>query len=157
MYDTWTAAGMTMASVHDRFTSPPVTTRVLMASEDQALDPEPAPDTIGAPTPPDAWMAVDGTTMGAWAVFLMLSKQSIADAQTIALGWRADGFWIYDGPASAGAFVWQMDLADESAAARVLAPLQAHLGNGAVRQSGARVTIAKATGGQPEDWAFVAP
>jgi len=157
VYDTWTAAGMTMASVHGRFLSPPLTTRVLIASIDQALDPEAAPATIAAPVPPDSWMPVDGSTMGAWAVFLMLAKLSPTDAQSIALGWQADGFWIYDGPASQGALVWQIDLADQPTAARMATILLPLFGNGNVRQSGARVVVAKATDGQPLDWAFPAP
>lgn len=157
VYDTWAAAGMTMASVHSRFLSPPVTTRILMASVDQALDPEPAPTTIAAPVPPDSWMPVDGSTMGAWAVFLMLAKLAPIDAQSIALGWRADGFWIYDGPAPQGALVWQIDLADETTAARVVTILLPFFGSGNVRQSGARVVVAKATDGQLLDWAFPPP
>jgi hypothetical protein len=157
VYYTWAAAGMTMASVHGLFLSPPVTTRVLMASVDQALAPESAPATTPAPPPPDGWMAVDGSAMGAWAAFLMLAKASAADAQSIALGWQADGFWIYDGPAPQGAFVWRIDLADETAAARAVTILLPLFGISNVRQSGPHVVIAKATDATAVDWAFAAP
>jgi len=157
IYYTWAAGGMD--AVHGRFVAPPVTTRVLMASVDMAVEPEAAPAAIAAPAPPSEWMAVDGTTLGAWALFLALgeanpgSVQQIQQVQDVALSWRADGFWIYDGPPPTGAFVWRIDLGDASTAARA-ASLLAGLGSMTVRAVGTTVVLAGSTDGQVPAWAF---
>jgi len=154
VYYTWTAGGM--QAVHARFLSPPVTTRLLMASVQQALDAEPAPGTLPPPSPPAGWAAGDGSALGAWALFLMLARSAPADlqgAQDVALAWRGDGFWIYDGPAGDGAFVWRIDLADAGTADRVVA-LSSSLGLANLRRVGTRVVLAKATDFQSLDWAF---
>jgi hypothetical protein len=77
----------------------------------------------------------------------------VQDDQDIALGWRADGFWIYDGPAPAGAFVWRIDLGDASTAARA-ASLLASLGSAAARAVGTTVVLAGSTDSQVPAWAF---
>jgi hypothetical protein len=156
VYYSWMAGGMN--GVHARFLSPPVTTRLLMASMDQALEPEPAPDTLPAPSPPTDWQTADGTTLGAWALFLLLAENSPLfpqEAQSLALHWRGDGFWIYQGPAAgSAALVWRIELGDEQTAGRVVT-IAVNLGFANARQIGTSAVLAMATDAHPLEWAFV--
>lgn len=152
-YYTWTAGGM--GGIHARLVSPPVTTRVLMASTDRALDPEPAPDRLPAPAAPPGWTALDSDTLGAWALLLLLSETALGpgdEASTLALQWRGDGIWVYDGPAGVKAFAWRIELGDEATARRAAQVLS--VGLTGAQQVGTRLVIARSSDGQTPTWAF---
>jgi len=156
VYFRWTAQGMN--GVQALFQSPPVTTRVLMASVDQAVDPEAAPAPPDLPAPPADWVAAGTDTMGAWSLFLALEESAtgttVSELQNLALQWQADRLGIYEHSAGATAFAWRINLANEATAARVLALLQPGLPTISFRQQGTWVVAAGESDQQPGDWVF---
>ena len=158
VYNRWLAGAM--SSVHGLYVSPPVTTRVLMASAgmDVDLDPEPAPERPALPSPPAGWTTVGSDVLGAWAVFLTLAKSAPATAtstlETLALAWRTDQIGIFEGPSGARALVWRMDLGDAASASQIAALLQGGL-QVRVVLTGTEVTLAASGDGASLDWAFL--
>ena len=160
VYNRWLTGAM--SGVHGLYVSPPVTTRVLMASAgtDIDLDPEPVPERPALPSPPAGWTTVGADVLGAWAVVLTLTKSAPGTAtstlETLALAWRADQIGIFEGPAGAMALVWRIDLADAASATQIAALLQGP-SNVRVVLAGNEVTLAAAGDGASLDWAFVPP
>lgn len=155
-YDTWKMGGM--GAVHARLLAPPTTTRVLMASVDRPLDPEPAPAPPAAPTVPAVWGDAGSDTLGAWALFLTLAMNApaqVPQAETLALAWRTDALWLYEraAPNAGTAFAWRIELADEASASR-LSAFVAALGKYDTRSSGTTVVITKTSDGVPLDLVF---
>lgn len=149
VYDTWQMGGMD--AVHARLLAPPTTTRVLMASVDRALEPEPTPALPAAPMPGGEWLEAGSDTMGAWALFLSLAMNApteVAQAETLALAWRADGLFLYERavPAAGSAFAWRIELADEASAALLVAFVSG-LGKYETRGTGTTVVIMKTSDG----------
>lgn len=157
LHFTWRAGGA--ASVRRRFATPPATSRTLMASVDAAMEPEGAPPEVAVATPPPEWTPLGDTSIGAWGTFLLLAKNTtdLDGARALALGWRADGFFIFADASSSTTLVWRIDFADQTTAGVVASIAATGLGTASVRQLGSRVVIAKTDGAQPIDWAFVVP
>lgn len=157
IYLTWTGAGQ--EGVRARYTAPPETTRALMASMDRAVDAEAAPETLAGPTPPADWATIDSGTLGAWTLFLLLADLGTPDqARILALHWRADGFWLYQGPGSPSplatrALVWRIELGDDTTASEVVRALAFRTGS-YVRQVGSTVHLVATSTFTPPDWAF---
>jgi hypothetical protein len=157
VYYRWVQGGM--SGVHDLYVAPPVTTRVLMASVDMDVAPEPEPMRPTRPAGPAGWTAVDDGVLGAWGLFLALSEAapggSVAEAQSLALAWRADSIAIYEGTsAGAGtAFAWRIDVGDPTLAATAASRL-ASLPGITTRAVGTMVVLAHASDAQSLDWAF---
>ena len=155
VYNRWVASAM--SGVHGLYVAPPVTSRVLMASAGMNvdLDPEPAPERPALPSPPAGWTAVGSDVLGAWAVFLTMTKSApeiaTSTLETLALAWGADQIGIFEGPAGAMAFVWRIDLG--VSAAQVGALLQGR-SNVRVAVAGTVVTLAAGGDGAVLDWAF---
>ena len=145
-------------AIADLFSAPPTGTRALLDPADDAAVPAwPAP---GAPVPPPEWTLTQETTLGAWALYLVLGHFEVpGDANLIARGWRGDRLWVYGGigapaVAVATALVWRIAFADEATATLVsqLVPPQFFR-----RQAGAEVIIAANDGGVAINWAFGEP
>jgi hypothetical protein len=155
VYNRWVVEGM--GGVHGLFLAPPVTTRVLMASGDVDVAPEPAPELPALPSAPVGWTAVGSDVLGAWALFLAMTEGApgavTSDVETLALSWRADGIGIYEGPGGATAVVWRIDIGSPTLAAQVASLLQG-LPGVTVGVAGTWATIARASDAQPLDWAF---
>jgi hypothetical protein len=156
VYDTWQRGGMD--AVHARLLAPPTTTRVLMASADMALAPEPSPAPPATPMVSGEWSDAGSNMMGAWALFLTLAMNApaqVAQAEAIALTWRTDSLWYYEraAPATGTGFAWRIELATEESAAR-LAMFAAGLGKYDVRSSGTTVVIMKTSDGASLDLVF---
>lgn len=111
------------------------------------------------PAAPSEWNADPTTTaIGAWGLFLSLSRDlPLEDAWSLALGWRGDQIYVYRAvePADETALVWQLEAADEDAAAALEDQLRASNDDADVRRSGTFVTLAKTTDDSELDWAFV--
>ena len=157
IYFSWMATGM--AGVHALFSTPPTTTRVLMASTDRTLAPEATPAPPPLPVPPVSWTMADADTLGAWGLFLALEKSgtlaTATELHSLALQWQTDRVAIYEQSAPpATAVVWRIGMPDEPTAARVLQLLTVALPTINLQQQGASVLAASATDGQPVDWAF---
>jgi hypothetical protein len=161
MHFTWAAGGL--PAVRGRFASPPTTTRILMASVDRALDPDPATIPPPAPAATADWNLFASTELGAWGVFLFLEKQIAHDvdrARALALGWRGDEVWAYAGASTSPvapptAVVWRIDFADEATASGVASIAAGVVGStGGVRQQGTRLVVARTDGTMPIDWAL---
>jgi len=159
VYNRWMAGGM--SGVHGLFVAPPLATRVLMASAgvEVDVDPEPPPERPGLPNPPLGWTMSDADVLGAWGVFLVLTKSTpdVATSifETLALAWRADEMGIFDGSAGQMAFVWRIDFIDAATATQVAAQLQG-LSKVPMSLAGTRLTLAAASDAGPIDWAFAA-
>jgi hypothetical protein len=155
VYNRWAPGGMD--GVHGLFLAPPVTTRVLMASTDGDVDPEPAPEVPALPTAPVDWTAVDSDVLGAWGLFLAMTEgtpgAATADIETAALAWKSDGIGVYEGPAGATAVVWRIDLGSPTLAAQVASLLQG-LPGVTVGTAGTWTTVASASDAGPLAWAF---
>ena len=147
-----------MAGVHDLFVAPPVATRVLMASIDMDVAPEPEPTRLTLPDGPPGWTVVESGVFGAWALFLELAEAApsaaASDTLSLALTWRADTIAIYEGASAGGtALVWRIDVGDPSIAATAAARL-AGIPGITVGTAGTLVVLAHASDGQSLDWAF---
>lgn len=154
VYYRWVQDGM--GGVHGLFLAPPVTTRVLMASVDMDVAPEPEPAHPTLPIPPSGWTAADTGVLGAWGIFLAMTEGAGAassEIQSLALHWRADAIGIYESPAGATAFVWRIDVGDEASAATAASRL-ASLPGVTVGRTGTVVGLARTSDSQPLDWAF---
>jgi hypothetical protein len=119
----WRAGGT--AALVEQLAAPPVTTRVLMASLEQAAVEDFRPVAPSAPAAPESWTLVEEATLGAWGTFLILGRSAAREtARAIAHGWRGDGLWIYANADAVTAVAWRAEFADEAtavAAERVLA------------------------------------
>jgi hypothetical protein len=155
VYKRWAPDGM--GGVHGLFLAPPVTTRVLMATVDVLVAPEPAPDLPALPGAPLGWTRVDTDVLGAWGLFLAMTEGSPGADRTgveaLALSWRADGVGVYEGPAGAAAVVWRIDMGSPTSAAQAAALLQG-LPGVTVATMDSWATVARASDGAPPDWAF---
>ena len=155
VYNRWVSGGM--GGVHGLFLTPPVTTRVLMASGDIDVDPEPAPERPALPSPPVGWTAVDSGVLGAWGLFLAMTEAApgtvTANVETLALSWKADGIGIYEGSSGATAVVWRIDMGSPAVAAQVASVLQG-LPGVTVGTADTWATIASASDAETLDWAF---
>lgn len=160
VYNRWVAGRM--SGVHALFVAPPVTTRVLMASVgvDVDVEPEAAPPRPALPSPPSGWTMADSDVLGAWTLFLLLTRGATdiapATLEQLALSWGADSIGIFEGPAGAMAVVWRIDVADSAGAAQVAAALRG-LARVTVASVGSSLTVAATSGAEPLDWAFAPP
>jgi hypothetical protein len=155
VYYQWVQGGM--GGVHGLFVAPPVTTRVLMASVDMDVAPEPEPARPLLPAAPAGWTAVDSGVLGAWGLFLAMTEgapsAAASDAESLALHWRADAIGIYEGASGGTALVWRIDVGDPTAAATAGARLGGLPGI-TVGAVGTLVVLAHASDAQSLDWAF---
>jgi len=144
MHFTWLAGGN--AALANRFMAPPATTQVLMASSNDAIEPQFTPT-----APPRAerarWANVEDTVLGAWTVFVLLARadKSIDLAAELALGWRGDLLSVLasepiDAATSDTAIVWRIDFEDEGTALEVASALGEGAGN-----EGAQVVLERST------------
>jgi len=154
VYYQWVQGGM--GGVHGLFVAPPVTTRVLMASVDMNVAPEPEPERPILPAPPSGWTAADVGVLGAWGLLLAMTEGapgvSASETESLALHWRADAIGIYEG-SGATAFVWRIDVGDPTIAATAVSRL-AGLSGITSRATGTWVVLARASDTQALDWAF---
>jgi hypothetical protein len=143
--------------VHGLFQAPPVTTRVLMASGETDVAPMPAPEPPAVPTPPQGWTAVDKDVLGAWGLFLAMTKGTPSarpsDLEALALFWQADRIGVYEGPADGTAVVWRIDMGDATTAAQVASMLQG-LPSVTVRTTGSWAVVARSSEEELPEWAF---
>lgn len=156
MHFTWQVGGV--EAIGRRFASPPSDTRTLMASVNGALEPGAAPATVVAATAPPEWSLLADTTVGAWGMFLLLAKhaENLDRARELALGWRADGFFVFGDAGTSTTLVWRTEFADEETAKAVAEIASTGLGAASVRRLGVGVVIAKTDAAfQTLDWAFV--
>ena len=155
VYNRWVLDGM--GGVHGLFLAPPVTTRVLMASTDGDVDPEPAPERPALPSPPVDWTAVGSDVLGAWGLFLAMSAGTpgavTADVETLALAWKSDAIEIYEGSTGTTAVVWRIDMGSPALAAQAASLLQG-LPGVTVGTAGTWATIASASDAESLAWAF---
>lgn len=104
------------------FASPPTNTRQLLA---QLLDPEQSeiePVEIAEPVVPAELTLFARDTLGAWGLNLFLSANGVdqPESLSLALDWRGDRFTVYaDEPRQRTYALWQVELANETAAAAV--------------------------------------
>jgi hypothetical protein len=140
-----------------RYASPPLTTRTLMASIDEALVDEPTGPAIPAPPAPPEWTAFTETTLGALGVYLVVEsvRGRVTGTTEAALAWRGDRLFVLaptDAATLDTAFVWHVDLASEADASAFAATLGAT--PMAVARVGSRVTLARSRSGAALPWAF---
>ena len=134
-------------------------THQLMASETV----EGKPPTLkyhGRPRSPEQWdQNATVTALGAWGLFLSLSRSLQSEAAwSLALNWSGEQLFVYKGlsPNEAEtACVWQLEMADESAASALEEALRAGDRSARIGRSGTFVTLAKASNDDALDWAFV--
>jgi hypothetical protein len=154
-YFAWQNGGA--AAVNDQYDAT-VFTHQLMASETQ----EGVAPTLkyhGRPIPPSEWFEHPTTGIGAWGLFLSLSRSMPADAAwSLALTWRGDLIYIYQGaaPSEDTALIWQLETADEASASALESQLKLATPSAEVRRIGTFVTFAISTAPVALDWAFVA-
>jgi len=152
-----------MNAVHDLLSSPPGTTRALMASMGMDIT-EAAPQAPALPTPPQEWVVSASDVLGAWGLLVALEAAAPtsavatpdgtpSEADRLAAAWRGDNIGIFSAVGGRYAFVWRLELADAAAAETVRARL-ANLSGNLVSASGTKVVIARANDGLPLDWPF---
>jgi len=133
-------------------------THQLMASETEA-SPPPTLKYHAIPRAPAEWdQDPVVTALGAWGLFLSLSRNLSTDAAwSLALKWSGEQLFVYNGiePSSDTALVWQLELADETSASSLEEALSAGTPGAQVRRAGTFVTLTLATTQDPLDWAFV--
>jgi hypothetical protein len=135
-------------------------TQQLMASV-AAQGPAPTLKYHARPRAPGEWdQDPSVTALGAWALFLSLSRSMEMDAAwSLALNWSGEQIFVYkgvEGREDETALVWQLEMADESSASSLEAALAAGVVGAQVQRSDTFVTLAFASDEDPLDWAFVA-
>jgi len=134
-------------------------TQQLMADE---TDEAPLPNLKyhARPRAPEAWnQDALVTAVGAWGLYLSLARSMSPDsAWSLALAWSGEQLFVYKAvePSRDTALVWQLEMADEAAAAAVSDALTVDGPGGRVVRNGTFVTLAIASNDAPLDWAFVA-
>jgi len=133
-------------------------TQQLMASETEELV-APRLELHGAPRAPEAWYPEPNVTaIGAWGLFLSLSRYADAEAAfRLALEWRGDQVYVYKAaePGDETALVWQVEVGSDTAASSLERALAASVTGSEVRRRGTFVTLAIATDETSLEWAFV--
>lgn len=155
MYLAWQRDGLN--GVNGLFDSKLITHQ-LMASEDEELA-APHIKLHARPTAPEAWFSEPNqTAIGAWGLFLSLSRHLDADAAwALALEWRGDQVYVYKSldPDDQTALVWQLETSDEASATTLAEALSSAVEGAEVRRQGSFVSLAIATDQSSLDWAFV--
>ena len=134
-------------------------THQLMASEnEQGPPPELKYHTL--PRASEEWEYSPTTTaIGAWGLFLSLSKHLDQDAAwALALKWSGEQLFVHKGvePNEAEtALIWQLEMADEDSAAALEDVLKMYPLTPQVRRTGSFVTLAISSNEAPLEWAFV--
>jgi hypothetical protein len=98
------------------------------------------------------------TAIGAWGLFLSLARTlSTDDAWSLALDWRGDQIYVFKSiePSEDTALVWQLEMANEDAAAALETELLAGTPDARLERTGTFVTLAITTNQSSLDWAFV--
>jgi len=134
-------------------------TQQLMASETKE-GPAPPLKYHGRPRAPEEWdQDPIVTAVGAWGLFLSLSRKLEPDAAwSLALDWSGEQLFVYKGAESnetETALVWQLEMLDEASAAALEEELKSVEPTAQVGRSGSFVTLAVASNEGPLDWAFV--
>jgi hypothetical protein len=152
MHSFWREGGM--EAVADRYTAPPRSTALVMATATAPADPF-TPTSVSAPIPSDEWSLFSTNTFGALSLFLVLARASddLDRARELALAWRGDSFAIYRemGGSEGTAAVWSIAVATAAEAAAIAALLAA---GGEARADGAIVVAARTNGLHPLAFAF---
>jgi len=151
----WQAGGQ--QAILERYASPPLTSRALMASNGAAeadLAPLPA---LRVPVPPAEWLPFTETTMGAWGLYLALTQSTnsnVERSRTLSDAWRADRLFIYQGAQAADdtALVWRIAFSDETTAESATVAFASLRG---VRQGSELVVALANAPGVSLDWALV--
>jgi len=98
------------------------------------------------------------TAVGAWGLYLVLSRSMDSDAAwSLALNWSGEQLFVYHAyePAQDTALVWQLEMADEASATALEDALTSSIEGAQVRRTGSFVQLARASNEAPLDWAFV--
>jgi hypothetical protein len=155
MYLAWQRGGVD--GVDSLFESK-LLTHQLMASETEERAAPPL-KTHRQPPASEAWNdQPNATAIGAWGLFLSLSRQLAPDAAwQLALTWRGDQIYVYKSvdPDDQTALVWQVEAADEDSAAALEQALASSVSGSDVQRRGTFVTLAIATNDSSLEWAFV--
>ncbi|MEI9952654.1 MAG: hypothetical protein WDO74_27645 [Pseudomonadota bacterium] len=135
-------------------------THQLMAGETQ-VGPEPTLRYHARPFAPSHWDSnATVTALGAWGLFLSLSRNLEPDAAwSLALNWSGEQLFVYKGAEpnqDDTALIWQLEMADEASASTLEEALRSGDPSVQVGRTGSFVTLAKASNGDSLDWAFVA-
>lgn len=156
LYLTWRRGGMDAVNY---LYADKLITQQLMADETEEA-PLPKLKYHARPRAPDAWnQDALVTAVGAWGLYLSLSRSMNADAAwSLALEWSGEQLFVYKAapPSQDTALVWQLEMADEAAASALSNALTADGPGGKVQRNGTFVTLAIASNDDPLDWAFVA-
>jgi hypothetical protein len=141
----------------ERYASPVLTTRAVMASIDGTLVDEPAPPALPEPVAPTEWAPFTETTLGAFGSYLLMLRATRDPARSLAaaVAWRNDRLFVYGSvpPAlSSTALSWRLDFATDTDAATFTEALSTVALP--ARQTGTRVTLALARDRTPVEWGF---
>ena len=152
MHHAWLESGR--AGVLELLSAPHPSTRAVMESvEDIALDDWPAP-VLEAPEPASPFALWGEESLGAWGMFMVLSRLGTATAaHVVAREWRGDRLFIFaDEESGETVMAWHVELASVEAATRfevMVRPVPA-----AIARSENRVALASASGTSAVDWAL---
>jgi hypothetical protein len=119
-----------------QFAEPPLSTlQVLNLNYGRSPD-APEPIELVTPTPDADSMAVDETVLGAFMLRLSSHQLGAAleDASALAFSWRGDKLWIYADPDAQTAWLWELELDDETQTSALAALAE---GGGLVTKSSA--------------------
>jgi hypothetical protein len=140
-------------AVADVWSSPPTTTYAFLASQDGVVEPDFEPVGFEAPEPPEGVTQTSQLPLGAWGLFVLLTKngQSFEASGAGARAWRGDTYFSYEqGRAAAG--IWRIELADADTAER----LASQLTSSKLRAEATATTLTLGVRDLelPIDWAF---
>jgi len=103
------------------FESPPQTTLEVIAKSRGKDVPEVAAAPFQAPTTTDEYSLQRDTALGAFLLAVSVHQlgDDAPDPVAMSLDWRGDELWVYAGPDDTTAWIWELQLSDDSAAEKV--------------------------------------
>jgi hypothetical protein len=115
----WQADGS--SSYASAFDAPPQTTLALIAKSRGKDVPNVAAPPFAAPATTDEYTLQRDTALGAFLLALSVDQLGGDDPDPIAMAleWRGDEFWVYAGPDDSTAWIWELQLSDDSTAEKV--------------------------------------
>jgi hypothetical protein len=104
-----------------QFADPPQTSLGVIAQGLNGTMPSFAAAPFQAPMPSDEFSVVEETVLGAF--LLHVSAHQLGDEGTnpftLSLAWRGDRLWVYSGPNDQTAWLWQLQVADDTTAQKL--------------------------------------
>jgi hypothetical protein len=151
-YRGWLAEGRGYESA--LMESPPLSTQEVLKAVFPDDLPAVVPQDLAPPSATDEYALLDEDVLGSWLLGVLLTKHGVDSETAAALSgeWSGDHLWVYRDAADTDGWLWELQLASETAAADVRGALEGELPEDVhIEQAGERVFVASGSDGAPQE------